>query len=160
TNDSSPAPVLTAENTTQPAPPRHPARVGDERRHPAGALRDQRAAGVGQPDREIVVLVDVGAECGALDVGVDLVRDRDETVTDHFKSDRVDGERGVGTGDVLHGASPFFRSDRPRASGNAGPTRRRRGGPCGKGGTSRHELVKGTVNAAGLWHGTMSAPRA
>ena len=62
------------------------------------------AVGIGEPDREVVVLVDVGAERRALDVGVDLVGDRDEAVPDHLERDRIDGERGaVVVGDVLHG---------------------------------------------------------
>ena len=44
----------------KPVAHRHADRVGDERRHAAGALRDQLPVGVGQADREVVVLVDVG----------------------------------------------------------------------------------------------------
>ena len=82
---------------------RHADRVGDERRHAAGALRDQLSVGVGEPDREVVVLVDIGAERGALDVGVDLVGDRHQAMPDHFERDRVDGEpRILMAGKVLH----------------------------------------------------------
>src|SRR6185295_13501171 len=44
------------------------------------------------PDGKIVVLVNVGRECGALDVGVDLVGDRDKAVADYFERYRIDGE--------------------------------------------------------------------
>ena len=70
---------------------RHADGVGDERRHAAGALRDQLAVGADEADGEVVVLVDVGRERRALDVGVDLVGDRDEPVPDHFERDRIDG---------------------------------------------------------------------
>jgi hypothetical protein len=49
---------------------------------------------------EVIVLVDVGAERRALDVGVDLVRDRNQAVAEHFQRDRIDGE---GAGVFLHG---------------------------------------------------------
>src|SRR5262249_1730802 len=52
------------------------------------------------------VFVDIGAERRALDVGVDLVGDRNEAMPDHFERDRIDGESGVGS--VLHMAPPFF----------------------------------------------------
>ncbi len=84
---------------------RHADRVGDERRHAASALRDQLALGADQPDGEIVVLVDIGRERRALDVGVDLVGDRDEAVADHFQRDRIDSERNVAR-EFLHHRSP------------------------------------------------------
>ena len=46
---------------------------------------------VGEADREILVFVDIGAEGGALDIGVDLIGDRDEAVADHLERDRIDG---------------------------------------------------------------------
>jgi hypothetical protein len=67
-------------------------------------LRDQLPVGIGEADREIVVLVDIGADRGALDVGVDLIGDRHQCVPDHLERDRVDGESGALMGEtVLHG---------------------------------------------------------
>ena len=99
----------------KPVAHRHADRVGDEGRHAAGALRDQLAVGVGQPDGEVVVLVDVGGKRRALDVGVDLIGDRDEAVADHFQRDGIDGEGGMLMCDgILHqfypGAANCFTS--------------------------------------------------
>src|SRR5262249_45372400 len=90
----------------KPVTHRHADGGGYERRHAASALCDQLSGGIGQPDRKVVVLVDVRAERRALDVGVDLVRDRDETMPDHFERDRINGERRAAN--VLHAALPLF----------------------------------------------------
>ena len=82
---------------------RHADGVGDERRHAAGALRDQLPVGADEADREVVVLVDIGTERRALDVGVDLVGDRHEAVTDHLERDRIElGRRFFAADDFLH----------------------------------------------------------
>ena len=70
---------------------------------------------VGEPDGEVVVLVDVGGKRRALDVGVDLVGDRDEAVADHFQRDGIDGDGGMLMCDgILHqfypGAANCFTS--------------------------------------------------
>src|SRR5439155_14897493 len=87
----------------EPIAYRHADGVGDERRHAAGALRDQLTIGAGEAHREIVVLVDVRAECRALDIGVDLIGNADEAMPDHFQSDRIDSDRGsLRAGYILH----------------------------------------------------------
>ena len=69
----------------------HADRVGDEHRHAAGALRDQLAIRADESDSEVFILVDVGTESRARDVGVDLIGDRNDAVADHFEGDGVDG---------------------------------------------------------------------
>ncbi len=73
-----------------------PTRIGHEWRHAAGALGDELAFWPGQADGEIVVLVDLGTESGTLDVGIDLVGDRDQAMADHFERDRVHSGGGRG----------------------------------------------------------------
>lgn len=51
---------------------------------PGGAM-----VGVDQSDRVILVLVDVGAERRARDVGIDLISRRNQAVADHLKRDRI-----------------------------------------------------------------------
>src|SRR5579859_6387031 len=70
-------------------------RVGDERRHAAGALRNKLAVGVDQPDGKVVVFVDVGTERRPFDIGVDLIGDRDQAMPDHFERDGIDGMRPI-----------------------------------------------------------------
>src|SRR5262245_2111411 len=69
---------------------RHADGVGNENRHTAGALRDQLAVGAHQADGEVFVLIDVGAESGARNVGIDLIGDRYEAVADDFERDGID----------------------------------------------------------------------
>src|SRR5215475_10416846 len=69
---------------------RHADGVGDEDRHTAGALSDQLAVGAHQADGKVFVLVDVGAESRARDIGIDLIGDRYEAVTDDFERDGID----------------------------------------------------------------------
>jgi len=88
------APVQTrAAVNREPIAHRHADGIGDEDRHPPSALRNEFTLRTHEPHRKIFVLVNIGAEGGARNVGIDLIRDRDQTVANHLESDRV--ERGV-----------------------------------------------------------------
>ena len=78
-------------------------RIRDEGRHPAGRLRDEMPLDIDKTDGEILIFIDIRAEGRAGDVGVDLVRDRNDTVTQHFERDRI--ELGL-LADRVHVASP------------------------------------------------------
>ena len=69
-------PLAAVDFRARRAPPCRP-----NRRRKAACRRciaRQMAVGADQADGEIVIFVDIGAERGALDVGVDLIGDRDE----------------------------------------------------------------------------------
>jgi hypothetical protein len=61
-------------------------------RHPAGALRNEFTLRTHEPHRQNLCTRKYRAEGGARNVGIDLIRDRDQTVTNHLESDRVDEE--------------------------------------------------------------------
>jgi hypothetical protein len=85
------APVQTrAAVNREPIAHRHADGIGDEDRHPPGALRNEFTLRTHEPHRKIFVLVNIGAEGGARNVGIDLIRDRDQTVANHLQGDRID----------------------------------------------------------------------
>ena len=84
----------------EPVAHRRADRIGDERRHAAGGLRDRWPSVVDEADGKILIFVDIGAEGGARDIRVDLIGDRDDAVADHFERDRV--ELGGSLRDGVH----------------------------------------------------------
>src|SRR6185437_12294815 len=89
--------------------------VGDEDRHAAIALRDQPAGLVRHADGIVLVFIDIGAEGGAGDIGVDLVGDRDDAVSDHFEGDGIDAGRGLS---AIHAHRLSWLAPRPDMDAN------------------------------------------
>jgi hypothetical protein len=63
--------------------------IGNEERHAAGALRQQPAVRIDDANRIVLVLIDDRAVSRAGNVGVDLIRDRNQPPPDHLDSDRL-----------------------------------------------------------------------
>ena len=92
----------------QPVTDRGPDGIGDEGRHAARRLGDELPVHVHQPDREVLVFVDIGTECRARDVGVDLVGDGNDAEPDDLERDRIDLYGGVrGLDGSIHRLSPL-----------------------------------------------------
>src|SRR5215510_11663756 len=67
--------------------------IGNKERHTACALGQQLSLNANKADRVVLVFVDVGAECGARHIGVDLIADGDNAMPDHLQGYGIDGDR-------------------------------------------------------------------
>src|SRR5215510_5367044 len=77
----------------QPVLYRHADGIGNKDRHAAGALGQQLSLDANKPNRVVLVLVDIWAECRAGHIGVDLIADGDNAMPDHLEGYGIDGDR-------------------------------------------------------------------